>query len=207
MTAHRRTPRKRTIRDGRTGTVADALGPITTGVEVFALTHGQFSLIDALVYLSQQIGPCDLTVSTWTAGHDDLSYMADLLSRGTFRSVRFLVDRSFITRQPDYCKKLRELFGDESIRTTRTHAKFAILRNDRFALAVRTSMNLNSNPRSENIEVSDDTGLADFLESEVEQYFAEQAPGTFNAEIRNAPPSSVTAGQASGRRLYTKRTP
>ena len=66
-------------------------------------------------------------------------------------------------------------------------------------------MNLNSNPRAENMEVSDDAALADFLEAEVDLYFREQAPGTFEAELRHQPTTGVSAGRATGTRLYPPR--
>lgn len=205
--AHKGVARKRTIRAARTEDVARAIGPLTKGVEVFVLTHGQFSLIDALVYLSQQTGPCVLSVSTWTAGAEDLSKMAELLAAGQFTAVRFLVDRSFITRQPAYCARLRELFGDECIRTTRSHAKFVTLRNKEWDLAVRTSMNLNHNPRLENIEISDDAQFADFLDAEFGRYFEAQHPGTMGSEMLSDPPApAVSFGHATATRIYGGRT-
>lgn len=206
--AHRGKPRRRTIRAERHGHAGQAIGPVAPGMDVFVLTHGQFSLIDALVYLSQQIGPCDLSVSTWTAGAEDMQKMADLLAAGSFRSVRWLVDRSFLTRQPGYCARLRELFGDDVIRTTRSHAKFVTLRNDAFGLAVRTSMNLNHNPRLENIEISDDAEFADFLDAEFSRYFDARDDGIFAGEMLEDPPApSITAGRATGARIYPRTTP
>jgi hypothetical protein len=205
--SHHAGPRRRTIRVARTGAASEAIGPVTRGLEVFVLTHGQFSLMDALVYLSQQTGPADLTVSTWTAGNEDLEYLAHLLTGGEFRSVRFLVDRSFITRQPAYCATLRRLFGDDCIRTSRTHAKFATIRNDRWDLAVRTSMNLNHNPRMENIEVSDDPALCDFLAAEVDRYFGTIGDGAFDGALLELPKPAVTAGQVTAKRLYPHQNP
>jgi len=199
---HKRTPRKRTIREARTGPASDAIGSLTPGIETYILTHGQFSLIDALVYLGHQTGPCDLTVSVWTAGDQDLQHLAALLGSGQFRNVRFLVDRSFITRQPDYCARLRSLFGDGCIRTARTHAKFCTVRNERWTLAVRTSMNLNFNPRLESIEISDDAELCEFLDAEVSRYFADQPPGTFDAEMTTPAATGVTVGTVTATRLY-----
>ena len=200
--SHRRDGIKRTIRSGKVGGCATAVGPVTPGIEVFVLTHGQFSLMDALVYLSEQIGPCDLSVATWTAGNEDLQHLASLLGTGQFRSVRFLVDRSFINRQPAYCAKLRQLFGDDVIRTTRLHAKCATLRNDSFNLAVRTSMNLNHNPRLEDIEISDDPALADFIDAEFYAHFTEQQPGLFTVDLRENSGNPIQTGRATAKRLY-----
>jgi hypothetical protein len=201
--AHTSGRRDRQLLTAKVGSAAQAFGGLEPGAEVFALTHGQFSLIDALVYLSNLTGPCDLSVCTWTAGTKDLQHMASLLAAGRFRSVRWLVDRSFITRQPAYCRTLRELFGDDCIRTTRSHAKFVTMRNETWDLAIRTSMNLNHNPRMECIEVSDDPALADFIDSQFDLYFTEQDAGTFDAELHDEQGTlGLEVGRVSANRIY-----
>jgi hypothetical protein len=95
-----------------------------------------------------------------------------------------LVDFSFPVRQPAYCAALRQRFGDEAIRMTVTHAKFISLRNSTWNVVIRTSMNLNENRRMENIEVSDDAALAEFLESVCDRIFAAESSGRC---FQNAP--------------------
>jgi len=153
-------------------------------METYCLTFGQFSLMDAVEAILEKTGPADVTLSTWTAGGADLSRSAEHLHNGHIRSMRFVCDCSFGQRQPGYLAKLRELFGDDAIRTTRTHAKFAVLTNDSWQVAVRTSMNLNENPRLESIEVSDDPVLAGFLLSVVDELFAEESVGDFRTKSR-----------------------
>lgn len=202
---HHPTPRKRTIRAAKTGHARAAIGELRPGHEVYILTYGQFSLIDALVALLEQTGPADVTLSTWTAAAADLTRSAQLVERAEIRSLRFVVDRSFLTRQPEYCETMRRLFGDGCIRTTRSHAKFITIRNELWTLAVRTSMNLNENPRLENIEISDDDALCAFLEAEVDALFGDQAAGTFDGELPDAPPPAVAAGHIVQRGLKTPR--
>jgi len=162
----------------------DALADFGRGMETYCLTFGQFSLMDAVEAILEKTGPADVTLSTWTAGGADLSRSAEHLHNGHIRSMRFVCDCSFGQRQPGYLAKLRELFGDDAIRTTRTHAKFAVLTNDSWQVAVRTSMNLNENPRLESIEVSDDPVLAGFLLSVVDELFAEESVGDFRTKSR-----------------------
>lgn len=180
---HRAAPRKRAIRMAKVGSARDAIGELTPGVEVYVLTYGQFSLIDALVALLDQTGPADVILSTWTAADTDLTTAARLVEGAQITRLRMVVDRSFLTRQPDYCATMRRLFGDECIRTTRSHAKFLVLRNEQWSLAVRTSMNLNHNPRLETIEISDDPALCGFLEEVVADLWQEQAEGDFAGEL------------------------
>ena len=151
-----REKKKRDIRTAKAGNANNAIGVLTPGCEIFILTFGQFSLLDAISTILDQTGPADVAISTWTAATADLQRSAAILKRGGIRSLRMIVDRSFLTRQPDYCATMRALFGDESIRTARLHSKFATITNDDWTIAIRTSMNLNENPRLENLEISDD---------------------------------------------------
>jgi hypothetical protein len=150
------------------------------GAEILCLTHGQFSLIDALVAILDRVGPADVVISTWSAAKADLLHAEKFLADGRIRSLRFLVDRSFQTRQPDYCATLVRVFGPDAIRTTALHAKFAVVSNDEWNVAVRTSMNLNENRRLEYIEVSDDPDVAAFLLALVDETFASVDPGDMN---------------------------
>jgi hypothetical protein len=145
---------------------------LSPGFELLCLTHGQFSLVDALTAILDRTGPADVAVSTWSAAKADLLHAEQFLRDGRIRSLRFVVDRSFATRQPDYCATLINAFGPDSIRTTALHAKFATVTNDGWKIAVRTSMNLNENRRLEYIEVSDDPEVAGFLLALVDELFA-----------------------------------
>jgi hypothetical protein len=170
-------------RAAKVGMAADAIGRLEPGMEVYILTFGQFSLIDALVYLVEQTGPADVDVSVWTAAHADLTRAVSLLEQSQVRRMRWVVDRSFEARQPSFTGRMRSLFGDGAIRVTASHCKFLAIRNERWNLAVRTSMNLNENPRLENLEVSDDPNLCGFLTGVVDSIFEEAAEGDFRAKM------------------------
>lgn len=170
-------PRQRAIRLNKTDTAAAAIGPLTSGMEVYCLTFGQFSLIDVLGHLARQAGPCEMVVSTWTAATADADRAKALLDADTITRFRLIVDRSFVARQRAYCDRVTALFGSDAIRTTRTHAKFAVVTNDEWALTVRTSMNLNHNPRLESVEVSDDPALAEFMLGIADSIYAETPSG------------------------------
>ena len=179
-----RPARTRKPRVSKVTNARDALADFDKGLETYCLTFGQFSLMDAVEAVLEKTGPADVALSTWTAGSADLSRSAESLNNGNIRSLRFVVDCSFGQRQPGYLQQVRDLFGDESIRSTRTHAKFVVLTNDEWNVAIRTSMNLNENPRLENIEVSDDPVLAGFLLQIVDEIFAEEAEGDFRTKSR-----------------------
>ena len=141
------------------------------GGRLFGLTKGEFSLLDLLRGLLKVTGAADVTISTWTAGIRDARNARWLLRRGEIRSLSFLVDRSFAQRQPGYARKLAAAFGDDCVRYARTHAKFAMLRNESWDVCVRSSMNLNKNTRIEQFDIDDDRHLCEFLQTHIDEMF------------------------------------
>lgn len=162
-------------------TAAGALGAIEPGCEIYCLTMGKFSLVDVIEHVLAATGPADVVVSTWTAAAADVGFANRLLVDGRLRSLRFVVDYSFPFRQPAYCAALREAFGDESIRATKNHAKFVLVRNAEWNVVIRTSMNLNECRRLESLEISEDAELAGWLADVVDRLFAAES-GTESLE-------------------------
>jgi hypothetical protein len=158
-------------------TAVQAIGKLEPGCRVIGLTKGQFSLLDLLQAVLAQTGPADVIVSTWTTGIRDAENARMLLQRGTIRSFRLLTDRSFATRQPTYCKAITDVFGRDAIACTNTHAKFALIQNDRWNIAIRSSMNLNRNPRFEQFDLDDDAAICSFFRTHVDELAASTAPG------------------------------
>ena len=99
------------------------------------------------------------------------------------RSLRMIIDASFEARKPDYCHHMRELFGPDCIRAITTHSKFMLVQSDTHNIVVRTSMNLNENPRLENMEISEDRGFATFFRQITDNIFAELKDGMGNQRL------------------------
>lgn len=167
----------RSYRIAKESSARDAIGIIEHGTDTFILTFGQFSLIDALVTILDQTGPADVTVCTWTAADANLQRAAGLLESTKMKSCRWIVDFSFESRQPEYCHHMRRLFGEDSIRAMRTHAKFILIRSDTHNIVIRTSMNMNENPRLESLEVTEDKRMAEFFQRLADEIFAEIEEG------------------------------
>lgn len=174
-TARAHTTRRPTIKPklAATANARTALADWGPGLTTSILTFGQFSLFDAVMAVLDRTGPAHVDLATWTAGGADLEQTAAQMHDGRILSLRLVVDCSFPTRQPGYVSTMVRLFGADCIRTIRTHAKWCVIRNDEWAVVVRTSMNLNNNPRLEWLEVTDDPDLAAFLCSATDDIFAE----------------------------------
>lgn len=175
-------PRKRTIRRSGEQNVRDALGPITKDCELFVMTSGRFSLIDIMEHALAYTGPARLDIATWTAADGDLRRAHAFLLDGRVQQIRLIVDPSFRSRKPDFCRTLVELFGDNAIRTTPLHGKFCAIRNDEWNLSILSSMNLNPNRRIETVQISADPELAAFLSGFTDEVFERSADANFASQ-------------------------
>jgi hypothetical protein len=176
----------RELRDARRDkTAAAALAGLERdGREIYGLTRGQFSLIDVLETLLAKTGPARLHLCTWTATAPHVARLIESLRDGRILAGRFLVDVSFTRRCPQEAGTIREAFGIDSIRVTRTHAKFSVIENESWRLALRCSANLNNNPRAEHYEVAHDPDLADFLLAAMDDCWRSQDHALVNQPIR-----------------------
>ena len=157
-------PTRRDFRKALRGeTAREAIGNLEPGCSLFGFTKGQFSLIELISAVLLQIGESRMFVSTWTAASADIEEAFRLMESGALKDVRFLVDYTFQRRQPAFASKLRDLFGTDAVRVTSNHAKFVLLQNDRWNIVIRTSMNLNKNPRLEDFAIDDDPALSGYL--------------------------------------------
>lgn len=174
------------------GTISpkEFVGTISPGFHLFGITKGQFSLIDAIGELLEQTGPADVSISTWTAANADLSKLSEILTGHGIKSIRFLCDYTFQQRQPQIIAQLRQTFGNQAIALTKIHAKFTLIKAAKWRITVRTSMNLNTNPRIEDIEVKDDPDLFQFLDDIFTNIF-----GTYDREAQKDKTSSATFWQ------------
>lgn len=147
------------------------------GMELFGLTKGQFSLTDMIEAILEKTGPADLSISTWTAANGDVTRMLELLRSGAIRSCRWMVDLTFMRRCPQLTAEIRAKFGADAIRVTKTHAKFCTITNDNWQIALRSSMNLNQNPRMESFQVGHDPVLCQFLSEVLDDVWKRQDKG------------------------------
>ncbi|MGV0369351.1 hypothetical protein ACUY29_11285 [Corynebacterium aurimucosum] len=165
------------IRLFKVGAAKAALKEFDKGSEITCYTFGQFSVIDVMVAIMQKTGPAHVVIATWTAAAADLRRSRELMSDSRILSCRWIVDRSFKNRQPEYLEKMVELFGDDSIRSLETHAKFMLIYNEDWNVVIRTSMNLNENKRLENLDVVEDYDFCRWHRDLVDGVFRDREAG------------------------------
>jgi hypothetical protein len=156
---------------------AKAIQGFDKGGRVVGLTNGEFSLLSLITELLKITGKADITISTWSAGIYDATSLNELLECGKINSVKLILDRSFKTRQSGYAVYIDEVFKPENIRTTNTHAKFVLIKNEEYSICIRSSMNLNENKRCENFDIDDNIEIYQFFKDFADKLFDNQPKG------------------------------
>jgi hypothetical protein len=149
---------------------AETIGPIEKDMSLFAITRGQWSMIDAIFHCLKEVGPSAISVWTWCVADYEVEAMAGLMARQEITAGRLVIDQSADRRNATIIEQWRQRFGDEQVRICKNHAKIARVWNDKFRLLLRGSMNLNFNPRFEQFDLTEggaDFDLVERIESEL----------------------------------------
>ncbi|MEI4262800.1 hypothetical protein [Roseovarius sp. D0-M9] len=137
----------------RTGTAADTIGPLSDGVAVTGLTAGQFSAIDAMEHMVNELGPARVRLSTWTTGIYDVERAREIEMDGRITDCRVLLDRGTFEKSPKFAGPLIQVLGVDAFRCLSVHAKVIIVEGERGTAVMRSSMNLNKNLRTEQFDI------------------------------------------------------
>lgn len=149
----------------------ECIGPLEPGMSLFAITRGQFSMIDVINDLIWKMGTADVSVWTWAIAEYEVEVFTALMDRQEIRSGRLVIDYSAEHRNAGLIQQWRDRFGDESVRIVRSHAKIARVWNDDYRFLARGSMNLNYNPRFEQFDLTeggDDFEMVGQIEDELQ---------------------------------------
>ncbi|MEQ8257996.1 MAG: hypothetical protein RH980_18275 [Roseovarius confluentis] len=146
----------------RTGNAADTIGTLAPGDRITGLTAGQFSSIDAMEHMVNELGPSEVRISTWTTGIYDVQRARDLARNGNISQVRMLLDRGTFEKSPKFAGPLIEVLGVDAFRCLSVHAKVTIVSGAKGSAVMRSSMNLNKNLRTEQFDIDVDSAIAEF---------------------------------------------
>jgi hypothetical protein len=128
-------------------------------MSVFAITRGQFSMIDAMLHILAAGAPARISIWTWALAEYEVDLLARMMQDDRINEGRLLIDGQAKNRNNDLIECWRENFGNDSVRFLRNHAKMVTVESSAGRFAMRGSMNLNCNLRFENIDI-DEGGLA-----------------------------------------------
>lgn len=106
-------------------------------------TATTWSLHDLIVYVIQQIGPCDFYFSTYAIKEYQARILSNMKSEGLILQMHALLDYRTEVHDADAVQLMEE--NTNSIGFMRTHSKLSVLINDKLAVVITGSANLTTN--------------------------------------------------------------
>lgn len=166
MKASTHTSRRHTRAVESFGNAAEAIGTIEPGMSLFAVTRGQWSMIDAILHVLDQVGRSTLTVWTWTIAEYEVQCMERLMRDDRITGATLMIDQCIRDKnrsRPNeqsvslgVVRQWKTVFGPNSVRYVRNHAKIATIESESgLRVVCRGSMNLNFNPRFEQFDLTE----------------------------------------------------
>lgn len=135
---------------------AESIGPVEKGMSMFAVTRGQWSMIDAVLHLLDEVGPSKISLWTWTVADYEVEVLTRLRIDERLTDALLVIDHGARNKNADIIKAWKDRFGPESVRYVVNHAKIATIESESgFKLLARGSMNLNFNPRFEQFDLTE----------------------------------------------------
>lgn len=153
------------------GNAALAIGKCEAGMSLFAVTRGQWSMIDAVLHVLDQVGPSKLSLWTWTVAEYEVQVLNRLRDDRRVTGGRLVIDAGARTKNAGIIAEWKGAFGESSVRYVTNHAKIARIESESgLKFLLRGSMNLNFNPRFEQFDISEggpEFDLVEQIESEL----------------------------------------
>lgn len=182
----------------RTETAMEVIGPLSPGVRVTGLTAGQFSAVDAMEHMVDELGPASVRISTWTTGLYDVQRAKDIRIAGRISDIRVLLDRGTFEKSPKFAGPLIEVLGFEAFRCLSVHAKVIIVTGARGSAVMRSSMNLNKNLRTEQFDIDVCDHVAAFYTDWFDGLWEESGRSLDNVAIIKAVYDRFTGSRTDG---------
>lgn len=164
---------------------SETIGKVTKGMNLFSVTRGQFSMIDAILSVMDQVGPCHLSIWTWTVASYEVDVLYRLMMDKRLLSAILIIDKGAQKKNATIIDDWIAKFGNKSVKWVVNHAKIATITTDEYKFLLRGSMNLNFNPRFENFDISEGCSGYELIK-EIENDLPFLPHDASNAEIRQA---------------------
>lgn len=149
---------------------ADCIGPVEPGMSVFAVTRGQFSMLDAISHVLDELGPSRISLWTWTIAEYEVVVFTEMMRDARLEDALLVIDGGARNKNHALIAQWKASFGPESVRYVTNHAKIATVEGGGLRVLLRGSMNLNFNPRFEQLDVTEggpDFDLVRSIEAEL----------------------------------------
>lgn len=139
-------------------------------MSVFAVTRGQFSMLDAISHVLDELGPSRISLWTWTIAEYEVVVFTEMMRDARLEDALLVIDGGARNKNHALIAQWKASFGPESVRYVTNHAKIATVEGGGLRVLLRGSMNLNFNPRFEQLDVTEggpDFDLVRSIEAEL----------------------------------------
>lgn len=151
-------------------------------MSLFAITCGQWSMIDAVLHVLSEVGPSKLSLWTWTVAEYEVQVLNMLRDDKRVTGGRLVIDHGARNKNAVIIADWQRVYGPDSVRYVINHAKIARIESaSGLKLLLRGSMNLNFNPRFENFGITEGGPEYDLVEEIEEELIL--APDCSGAEV------------------------
>jgi len=127
-------------------------------------------MIDAILWVLEKTGSAAVSLWTWTIASYEVEEFEVLRRNNKIDRALLVIDGGAREKNGPILERWRGRFGDSSVRYVRNHAKIATVEGGGLRVLLRGSMNLNHNPRFEQLDITeggDDFDLVRGIEAEL----------------------------------------
>lgn len=132
-------PRARATRANESfKTAGEAIGLVSAGSAVFCITRGQWSIIDAILHVLDQVGPAAISLWTWTVAEYEVQVLTRLMQDKRLTGATLIIDQGTRTKNARVSSKehknseiigeWKRYFGADSVRYTLNHSTSTLTR-------------------------------------------------------------------------------
>jgi len=138
------------------GLASECIGPCEKGMSLFAVTRGQWSMIDAVLHVLDCVGVSKVSLWTWTVAEYEVQVLTRLRIDKRISGGRLIIDHGARNKNAGIIAEWKQTFGNDSVRYVVNHSKIATVESESgLKFLLRGSMNLNFNPRFEQFDISE----------------------------------------------------
>jgi hypothetical protein len=145
---------------------------------LYKTTHyvsaGLWSMLELTEFIVSKIGPCHLTMATWSMSQANAVRLITLLETRNLLSLKGVLDFRTKNRHPEAFQLAQTIFS--KLHLGSCHAKVSVLRNENHCITISGSANYTNNPRIEAGVITPGEQIATFHEDWISHLYNNSNP-------------------------------
>lgn len=138
------------------GNASECIGRCVKDMSLFAITRGQWSMLDAVLHVLNEVGRSRISLWTWTVAEYEVQVLSRLRMDKRVSIGHLVIDAGARNKNAEIIAEWKATFGEDSVRYVINHSKIATVESESgLKFLLRGSMNLNFNPRFEQFDISE----------------------------------------------------